>query len=343
MPSYHDIERITGLSIGTISNVLQGKETVKPENRIKVMEAVEELGYRINYQARGLASEKNLLIGLVIATPENIAESRILMYMENFAEKNGYRLMWATSRFDKERERRNCETMLSSKVDCLFVLLQSTENEEYFRYLSEMEKTPIILLGRYFDTVKLPFVAVDNYYATNKMVRYLYKKGHRSLTYIDIAEQATLSPNRDRRDGVLKACREMGIESNVVESPLREDDYTAGYLIAQDMILNGTLPKTLVLRDDASAIGLYNACTRYDVKIPQDVSIMGFGKLFCDYITPKRLTTFQPEFNRVVDTATKFFLDIHMETDAGKNAYKDRQCFIRGHIVEGETVADLNP
>ena len=117
MASYKDLVKLTGLSLGTISNVVQGKGNVKPENKEKVLKAMEDLGYRVDYQARSLASDRTNLIGLVVSDIENVAETKFMMPMETFAEKNNCRIITATSRNDSEREKRNCESMLSSKVD----------------------------------------------------------------------------------------------------------------------------------------------------------------------------------------------------------------------------------
>ena len=107
--------------MGTVSNVIQGKGNVKEKNKEKVYAAMRQLGYRIDYQARGLATNKTSLIGLIVSNIENIAETKMLMPMETFAENHKCRIITATSRNDSERERRNCEAMLSSKVDGLFI------------------------------------------------------------------------------------------------------------------------------------------------------------------------------------------------------------------------------
>lgn len=342
MASYNDIAKLTGLSLGTISNVMQGKKNVKESSRQKVEQAIEQLGYRVNYQARSLASERGNLIGLVVSTTENIAESSILLPMENFAENHGSRVIWATSRNDKERERKNCEAMLSSKVDCLFVFLQSLENEAYFRHLAETEKTPIILLARYIDGIDMPYAAVDNWYAAQQMVEYVYRKGHRALTYLDIAEESMLSPNRDRRKGVIRECEQMGIACDVIRFPVGKSDIEVGYQAAERMIQSGTLPKLVFPRDDSFAVGFYSACMRYQVRVPEDVSIMSFGRFYSDYITPKPLSTFDRKFDRVIDTATSLFLEIAgAEKNGADGSAIRKKIFVKGSLVEGETVAEV--
>lgn len=343
MPSYKDLVKATGLSLGTISNVIQNKGNVRPENRKMVLNAIRELGYRVDYQARSLASDRTNLIGLIISNVENVAETQFMMPMETFAEKNHCRIITATSRNDSEREKMNCESMLSSKVDGLFIFFESLANEAYFRKLAETERTPIILLARYMDDCSFPCAGVDNLYAAKCMVEFVYGRGHRSITYLDIQEESMLSPNRDRRKGVEAECRARGMDFELKKYPSQNDDIAVGYDAAEEMILAGTLPKLVFPRDDSFAVGFYMACVKHGVRVPEDVSILGFGDFYSTRITPKRLSTYDRKLDRVIEVATNLFLQICAARRNGEDDsdLKCKKIFIKGSIVEGETVARL--
>lgn len=342
LSSYKDIVKLTGLSLGTVSNVIQGKGNVKEKNKEKVYAAMRQLGYRIDYQARGLATNKTSLIGLIVSNIENIAETKMLMPMETFAENHKCRIITATSRNDSDRERRNCEAMLSSKVDGLFIFFESLENEEYFRNLAETEKIPIIFLARYLDNCKLPYVAVDNQYAAKSMVDFVYERGHREITYLDIAEESMLSPNRDRRLGVELECKKRGIVYKKREYKRLENDMEVGYHAAEKMILSKSMPSLVFPRDDSFAIGFYNACIRYGIRIPEDVSIMSFGNFYPKEVTPKRLTTYDRRFDKVIHEATLMYLKIREARDNGLEEDKiKKKLFVKGNIIVGETIKDL--
>ena len=159
---------------------------------------MKELGYRVDYQARSLASDKTDLIGLIVSDIENVAETKFMMPMETFAEKNNCRIITATSRNDSEREKRNCESMLSSKVDgCLFSL-----NPWQTKRISECwpgQKRRRSFSWRVtWKAVICLMWASTTFYAAKCMVDFVYGRGHRSITYLDIIEGAMLSPNRDR-------------------------------------------------------------------------------------------------------------------------------------------------
>jgi len=340
--SYKDLVEMTGLSLGTISNVLQGKENVKEKNKEKVYEAMKVLGYRVDYQARSLASNKTNLIGLIVSNIENIAETQILTPMESFAESHNSRIIMATSRNDSGRERKNCESLLSSKVDGLFIFFESLENEAYFRKLAETEEIPIIFLARYLDKCDLPYAAVDNHYAAKCMVEFVRARGHKSITYLDIAEDSMLSPNRERSKGVERECEKNGMGFKKIEYQSLKDDIRVGYLAAENMILNHEMPQLVFPRDDSFAVGFYNACTRYGIRVPEDVSIMGFGNFYSDQITPKKLSTYERNFGKVIQCATEIYLNIQKNKQTGGKNYEIEKKFVRGSIVEGETVLDLN-
>ncbi|MCI9306376.1 MAG: LacI family transcriptional regulator [Lachnospiraceae bacterium] len=340
MASYKDLVKLTGLSLGTISNVVQGKGNVKPENKEKVLKAMEDLGYRVDYQARSLASDRTNLIGLVVSDIENVAETKFMMPMETFAEKNNCRIITATSRNDSEREKRNCESMLSSKVDGLFIFFESLANEAYFRMLAKTEKTPIIFLARYLEGCDLPYVGVDNFFAAKCMVDFVYNRGHRNITYLDIIEGAMLSPNRDRRNSVEAECKARGMGFQLFEYPTQNDDVAVGYDAAESLIRAGKLPKMVFPRDDSFAVGFYNACIKHGVRVPEDVSIMGFGDFYSSRMTPKRISTFDRKFDQVIEAATELYLKIRAARRNGEDESNlKKKVFIKGCVIEGETVA----
>lgn len=347
MASIKDIAMISGLSIGTVSNVIQGKDSVKPENKEKILKAMEQLNYRINYQARSLVSEKSMIIGLVFASPENPTESKMLLKFEDLAQKYGYQILWATTRLSGAREKASCEDMLSRRVDGLFVYSQSLENQEYFKHLAETESTPVILVGRYFNGVDLPHVAVDNRYAASVLVNHLASNGFKRVAYLDVAEEEEISPNRDRRKGIQKYCGEYGIDCDVLRFRRDGSDYSTGYRAFELLYSENRLPEIVIPRDDTFALGFYSACARYGVSVPDDLSILSYGKMYGDGITPRKLTTYDPEFDKVVEKSFEMFLKLDSLPIAERVAAyisegKNNDVFIKGHLVEGETVKNLN-
>lgn len=343
MASYKDISNITGLSLGTISNVLQGKSSVKPANREKVFSAMEKLGYRINSQARALASGRHNLYGLIVSDLNKIPEESFFMPLEKYAEADDSLVVLATSENDPFREKNNCERLLSSKVKVVFIYFNFLENKEYFQKLSETEATPIIFLGRYLEHAKFPYVAVDNEYAAYQMVDYVYLKGHRELLYLEIEESAMLSANKERREGVKKRCNELGMNFSSISLPMGKNDAYVGFAIGEKLILSKSLPKLVFPRDDDMAVGFYSACIQYGVKVPSDVSIMSFGKIYPDNITPKVLSTFDRQLDKLMFKAINLFEKIVEANRIGFDLDdQSKKIYVKGKLVKGETVADLN-
>ncbi len=107
-----------------------------------------------------------------------------------------------------------------------------------------------------------------------------------------------------------------------------------GYQYAEQAIRNQELPKVILARDDAMAIGVYSACMQYQVSVPETVSIVGFGKYYSDYMTPKKLTTFNRDFKSLLKQATDMFLAI----TNGETEHIQRKIFIKGYMENGATV-----
>ena len=337
MASYKQIAKLTGLSFGTISNVINGKGTVKEENVEKVKFAIEKLEYRPNYQAKALASDKTGLLGVIVPSINDVRETEIFSYMEEFARSRGYRIMLSTSQNSAREEINQCENMLSSQVDCLFIMPYSSENRGYFKRLSEQMKDRIIFINRYLEDVDIPFTVVDNDYAAEEIIRHVYEQGHRSVTFLDLKDRE-ISSIRDRRRGIIKWSARMGVECNMVDAvSTSEDEVAIGYRYAEEAIRNSNLPQLILARDDAMAIGIYSACIHHKVRVPEDVSIVGFGKYYSDYITPKKLTTFNRDFKSLLKQATDMFLAI----TNGEAEKIERKIFIKGYMEKRDTVSKI--
>lgn len=337
MASYKQIAKLTGLSFGTISNVINGKGTVKAENVEKVNMAIKQLEYRPNYQAKALASDKTWLLGVIVPSINDVRETEIFSYMEEFARSRGYRIMLATSQNSAKEEINQCENMLSCQVDCLFIMPYSSENKGYFQHLSEQMKDRIIFINRYLEDVDIPFTVVDNDYAAEEIIRHVYEKGHRSAAFLDFKDRE-ISSTRDRRKGIIKWSARMGIECNIVDiESTEEDEVAAGYRYAEKAIKNEGLPQLILARDDAMAIGIYSACVDHGVRVPEDVSIVGFGKYYSDYMTPKKLTTFNRDFKSLLKRATDMFLAI----TNGETENMERRIFIKGYMEKRDTVSKV--
>lgn len=337
MASYKQIAKLTGLSFGTISNVINGKRTVKEENVEKVKMAIEKLEYRPNYQAKALASDKTGLLGVIVPSINDVRETEIFSYMEEFARSRGYRIMLSTSQNSAKEEINQCENMLSSQVDCLFIMPYSSENKGYFKRLSEQMKDRIIFINRYLEDVDIPFTVVDNDYAAKEIIGHVYEQGHRSVTFLDLKDRE-ISSIRDRRRGIIKWSEKMGVACNIVEvESASEDEVAIGYRYAEEAIRNSNLPQLILARDDAMAIGIYSACIHHKVQVPEDVSIVGFGKYYSDYITPKKLTTFNRDFKSLLKQATDMFLAI----TNGEAEKIERKIFIKGYMEKRDTVSKI--
>lgn len=343
MASYSDIARMTGLSFGTISNVISNKGHVKEANREKVLQAMKELNYRVDFQARSLASDRTHMIGLVVSDLNNVSQAQIMMPLISFAKKNHCRVIVSTCN-NSDQEKRACEEFLSSKVDGLFVFLEHVENREYFKKLEETEKTPIIFLSRYLDDCGLPHVAVDNIYAGKCMVDYVYKMGHRSVTYLGNMGRGILSPFRDRREGVRSECERLGMGFRLLTFEGEESDIALGYRMGEELIRKGNLPKLVIPRNDSISIGFYNACLRHGLSVPEDVSIMSFGNFYEERITPRRLSTFDRCFGRMVEASVDLYTKIFNARRNGEDESGiEKAIFIKGKLIEGETVKKVNP
>ncbi|MDD4083827.1 MAG: substrate-binding domain-containing protein, partial [Sphaerochaetaceae bacterium] len=101
--------------------------------------------------------------------------------------------------------------------------------------------------------------------------------------------------------------------------------------------------KLVFPRDDTMALGFYNACVRYKIRVPEDVSIMGFGNFYCAKSTPKVLTTFNRRFDEVISKAVEVYDKLQISRGNGVCLpNSEKKIFVKGEMVEGETILDIN-
>ena len=126
-----------------------------------------------------------------------------------------------------------------------------------------------------------------------------------SLNSVHNASGAMLSANRDRREGVRDICNQKAMDFSLITLDAGTNDFELGYEIGRKFIVEGKLPPLVFPRDDSMAVGFYSACSRYGVRVPEDVSIMSFGKFYPDALTPKKLSTFDRRVDLIIDEAVK--------------------------------------
>ena len=271
-----DLSRETGLGLATISKYFNGG-TVREKNRILIEAAVKKLQYMPNEVARSLKTQQTRVIGVIIPELSNAFITSIISSMEDILRKHDYAVIVCDCRSDPKREKEAVEFLLHRRVDGLINMATDTTGAHLKTALTA--DIPVLLVDRLIEGLrgKVSAVVIDNAYASHQAVRKLTDLGHRQIGLI--LGSPNLYTTNQRLSGYLNALKEAGISPS--EDYIRYGDYTmdGGYQAVQDLLKLKQRPTALFVTNFEMTLGTMLALQRKGIRVPDDLSVIGFDKL----------------------------------------------------------------
>lgn len=296
------------VSIATVSRTINGISTVGPDLAKRVWKAIEELDYYPNTQARGLVSGRSRLLGLVISEITNPFFPELIQGFEQIAVENGYEILIGSTNYDPKRMNTVIRRMLERKVEGVAVMTFGIE-EPLLQQLAE-RNIPLALIDFALPNSNVSTLRVDYGAGIRQAVHHLVALGHRQITFI--SGPASLHSAKARLDIFRIAAREAKIpprDARVVEA---NHTLEGGMLAFERLQARGELPSAIMCSNDMTAIGVLRSAYSIGLKVPQDLSIIGFDDIrFAQFTTPP-LTTVQ--MSRL-DLARSAFLALREQGD----------------------------
>lgn len=308
-----DVARSAGVSVATVSRVLNGVETVSSELRTRVMTASETLGYRPNPHARALHSGRSHAIG-VAATYVGGFFAQLFDGLEAGLTDQGYRLLVAGGNGTRDDENDTLIDLLDRHVDALVVFLEAIGDADLAQI--HARGIPTVVLGRVVPGLEERCLAWDQRAGGALATRYLLAMGHRRIGHV--AGPSYNLHARERREGYQLAMAEAGIEVEpnwVAEGDFQEE---GGRQAMRTLLEKGDVTAVFVANDQM-ALGALSALWERGLRCPDDLSVVGFDdQLPSRYTTPPLTTVRQPleELGRIV--ADRLLRDLRSEQGAGR-------------------------
>jgi LacI family transcriptional regulator len=290
MASINDVAELAGLSIASVSRVLNTSRPVAAETRDRVMAAARQLNFHIDQRARGIRRKISDTLGLIVADVNNPFTGQVIKTIEAVAYRNGYDLFLCNSDEDQARERLHCEAMLAQRIAGVIVL-PVTFSGAAFRPLISNE-IPVVCLDRKVDDLELDAALVNNDAGGQMAAVALLAAGHRRIGVIG-ANRTT--PGRDRIIAFRRTLRERGVSLD--DDHVREGDYKeeSGYTETVAVLSRPEPPTALFIINHPMTIGAFHAIEDLGLRIPQDVSILAFDDpAWARFLSPALSTLRQP-------------------------------------------------
>jgi len=268
----------------TVSRALKDDPRITIEVRDKVKHIAKQLGYRPNLLARGLVNSKTHSIGYVVDNLSWSYFSELAECVQAIAEHFHYSSYIHSSLKQPQNEKQGIEGLLSRGVDG--VLISPTEAEENFPIFQDLvrRRFPVVMLSA-LDQIGAASVTIDNRFGALMVMQHFYDLGHRTIMYIGPRENSTVKTNRLSGYHAFLRAKNLKSSANLVFCD--EDSPMYGYQVVQKVIRSRRPPSAIFAHNDTLALGVYRGIYEMGLKIPQDVSVIGFDDLpSCGFVFP---------------------------------------------------------
>ena len=293
MISIKDVAQEAGVSVTTVSHVVNSTRFVAPATKEKVEKAIQDLGYQPSSLARALKVKTTKTIGMLVSSSTNPFFAEVVQGVEEGCYQKGYSLILCNSGDQHDRHLSYLQTLMQKRIDAL-VVMTSSSDEIFNKKLSSLKKLPKILLDFQLG-VEGCAIGDDSVLGGRLATNYLLDQG---LTAIGCLTGPVDHPrSRDRHRGFIEAMEANGqpIHSEWVIA----DDLSApgGYRAMQKVLNAKERPQAVFACNDMMAIGAYRAIQECGLKVGEDISIIGYDDLeLAGYLTPSLTTVHQPSF-----------------------------------------------
>jgi LacI family transcriptional regulator len=322
-----DVARVAGVSLKSVSRVINNEANVSPSLKAKVDAAVKNLGFVPNLAARSLAGARSFTLGILFDNPSPNYTMKLLQGAYVSARARGYTLQFdnVDSGAEPESVRAQIEAILANaRLDGMILTPPTTDSMEIIGAL-EARGIPIVRIAPLVDVARTPQVWIDDREAAAQVFAYLYGLGHRRFGLLN--GHASHGSAKLRREGFLEAAEAAGC---AVREEWGEFDFLAGMAAARRLLEGGGLegaarPSAIFATNDDMAAGVYSAANQLGLHVPDDVSVVGFDdSIVARTVWPELTTVYQP-ITEMARAAVEMLCDRAADTGGGHVAKKARK------------------
>lgn len=289
-----DVAKLAGVSISTVSRVINDSKPVSPEARRKVLKAIEELGYKPNEVARSLVTKKSNLIGVIVNDIGNSYVAQILRGIEEIGRMYDYDIVLCSSYGNEETELKFIQLLLRKQAEGI-ILVSEILNDAAIDYMKDI-KVPFVYLNRHYEVVDFPTVKIDNESATRKVMDYLISHNHKNILYVGEDMDLDITVEKYKHKTYTESMYDLGGQPIIykVSGNRINDGYAHGKEILE-LIKDNNITAVFCSQDEI-AIGLISYLYDQGIRVPEDISFVGYGDINLASIYRPKLTTIREPY-----------------------------------------------
>ena len=310
LSTINDVAKESGVSITTVSRVLNDNYPVKKETKEKVKKAIKKLNFRPNEMARSLINKKSSVIGILVPGLTNMFFPTIVEHIGKYIKKEGYSINLCNTLGDYNEEKNLVDKLLERQVDGIIVIDPAEENLKSYFYKKISEDKPLLIVKSLSDDYKCNVVCYDeevgfreafNYFIEHKHKRVAFIRGLKSISF-DVREKLykqLVKENSLKYENIIRVSESNSIEViGVVEKQILH-------------VLEGKNPPTAIFAcNDLMVVGIINCCRTLKIKIPEDLCVIGCDNTQISQITYPRFPSIDLGIEEVGHRAALEILDL---------------------------------
>lgn len=324
MANIQEVAQKAGVSVATVSRVLNNNVTVTPSTRLKVESAIKELNYEPSMLGRNLRNSESRLLLVLLPGISNPFYTEIINGIQNTAITNQYNILLCETNSNPERQNIYFN-MVKNKLADGIISMDPTVN---MKKLEELAKNySIILCSEYDEGERIPYVSIDNELAAYHAVKHLIRLGNKDIALINSDEKFLYA--RQRRRGYERALKEF-------ELPVNEEyiyntnqlDFQDGVQAMRMLLRLKNKPTAVFAVSDTLAIGALKEINANGISVPRDMAVVGFDNISFSNMTNPTLTTVAQPMYKMGCTVAKMLID-HIHGNKVQSILLDHELIIR--------------
>lgn len=327
-PKIYDIAGAAGVSLATVSRVLNHPEKVKESTRKRVLKIIKEKGYKPNANARGLASRRSTTVAIVTPTISRASIAEMIEGINDSAKKFGYTVRLFTNE-DTDLGVETWREVIASSVDGI-LLMNDELTKEIIEHVKETP-VPVVLVNLYAAIDGVSSVGIDFEDCAYQITKEMIKRGNTKIKFIGTEHKYTVNELKEK--GYKKAMEEAGLELNIVRTTgnikINEPQF--------DKLIDEGVPEVALVVRDSIAISYMNVAVKKGIKVPEELQVIGFQNTKYAELSNPKLTCVETPIYEIGNKAMAHLTELMHKNDEGEETKDNTNVLVDYKVVWRES------
>lgn len=305
-PTMEDVKNLAGVSISTVSRVINGTRKVHPDKVEAVQRAIEKLGYKPNELARSLVMKRSNTLGIIL---DDIGIEYMAQYVRGIDEIGKmykYDILLYSTFGDINKQRNAVEFLSSKQVEGIIVISEKINNEVL--YAIKEYDIPYVLLDKFYNTEEYKTISIDYVAAMESMTEFVISQNHSKILYL--TEKSMDYSSDMKQTGYENSMKKNGLESRVMTISKDSIESANIFMIENYELIKKNGYTAIITSSDLIALGIIHYCYENNINIPTDLSVTGFGNSSNSSTIRPSITTVRPPYYDIGAVAVRMLIKV---------------------------------